>query len=184
MIPDPARLGYNGRMSRNTSCSTRSLVYLSILAQALVFGCGGEPANVAGSYTIAVTNAENGCNFDNWVEGETSQGIMVDITQNDTAVSAQVEGLTGTLLSLVLGSNVYTGEVDGSHLELIIYGEVAATQGNCTFTYNSIIDADSDGDVLTGEIRYEAATVGNPDCAAIEGCVTRQQFNGTRPPTP
>lgn len=147
-------------------------------------GCGGDPADVAGSYTIAVTNGPNGCNFDSWTEGATSEGIPVAITQDGASASALVQGLTGVLLDLLLGSHVYTGQVDGNSMTLVIYGQNAATQGNCTFTYNSTIDADIDGDVLTGQIRYEAATVGNPDCAAIEGCATIQYFNGTRPPTP
>src|SRR5690606_41720633 len=98
-------------------------------------------------------------------------------------VSAQVQGLVGGFLQLWLGASVYVGELSGNRLDLTIYGTTSATQGNCTYTVNSNLDARVDGDVITGQIRYEAKTVGNPDCAPLEGCATVQAFNGTRPPT-
>ena len=166
--------------------STKSsgiITSLLTLVAACLIGCGSDPADVAGSYTIAVTNADNGCNFTDWTVGDTTEGIRVSITQDGASATAVVEGITGTFLTLALGSNQYNGDVDGNSLYLTLYGTTTATEGNCTFTYNSIIDAGISGDVLTGDIRYEAATVGNPDCAAIEGCVTLQHFNGTRPPS-
>ncbi len=156
-----------------------SLVVLSFVATA--FGCS-DPADVAGDYTVALTNRENGCNFDNWTVGNTSSNIPVTITQEGSSMSATVGGGAAVVLDLALGGHVYQGDVDGSHLTATIYGNRSATNGNCTFTYNSTFDADSDGDFLTGEIRYTPATNGNPDCATIEGCVNRQEFNGSRPP--
>lgn len=144
-------------------------------------GCS-DPADVAGDYTVALTNRENGCNFDNWTVGNTSSNIPVTITQAGTSMSATVGGGAALVLDLALGSHVYQGNVDGTHLNATIYGNNSTTSGNCTFTYNSTFDADSDGDFLTGEIRYTPATNGNPDCASIEGCVNRQEFNGSRPP--
>lgn len=167
-------------MALKTSVLSSFLVALVSVAAP---GCGGEPANVAGSYTVAVTNGSNGCSFDNWVEGDTASGIPVTITQTGESASAVVEGVTALGLGLLFGSNQFDGEVSGSSLNLVVYGSNSITEGNCTFTYNGVIDAELTGDVLTGEIRYEAATVGNPDCAGIEGCVTVQRFNGTRPPT-
>ena len=156
---------------------------LSLIFAFAFVGCSSEPADVAGSYTIAVTNGENGCNFDNWTVGDTAENIPVTITQDGATASAAVEGPVALLLGLLLGSATYQGEVDGNQLDLTIFGTNSATEGNCVFTYNSVLDAELTGDVLQGEIRYEAATVDNPDCAAIEGCATIQRFNGTRPPT-
>lgn len=145
--------------------------------------CGSDPADVAGDYSIALTNGANGCAFENWEEGSTAQNIALTVTQDGESASATVGGLAGAYVELVLGSRVYQGTVDGDQLHLQIFGTPSATEGNCTWTVNSTVRAELDGDVLTGTIDYTKATNGNPDCAAFEGCVTRQNFNGTRPPT-
>lgn len=154
-----------------------------VAAIACVLGAGcGEDAEVAGSYTIAVTNRDNGCEFANWTVGNTAAGIPVSITQDGASVTATVEGVVGSLLTLSLGANVYTGDVDGDELALTLYGTRSQTEGNCTFTNNSTLRATVDGDALVGRIDYTRATNGNPDCARLASCVTYQDFNGTRPP--
>ena len=45
------------------------------------------------------------------------------------------------------------------------------------------ISGELDGDALSGRIEYRAADNNNLDCAPISGCLTYQDFNGTRPPT-
>lgn len=163
---------------------TRFLVTLAGLAAitAMLGGCSSEPVDVAGEYSLAVTNGQNGCNFSDWVEGETSTNIPVSVIQDDTRVTAEVQGLVGGFLSLWLGTNVYDGDIDGSSLELILFGSNSTTTGNCTYTINSTLQAEFDNDVLSGQILYEAATNGNPDCVGLEGCATIQSFNGVRPP--
>ena len=146
-------------------------------------GCSSDPADVEGNYTIAVTNRDNGCNFGNWMVGAQNAGIPVTVTQTDTTVSAKIEGATGGFVALALGSATYVGDIDGDHLQLDLFGTRSQTSGNCAFTYNSAIIGDVDGDTLTGRVEYTAATNNNPDCAAIEGCLSYQEFNGTRPPT-
>lgn len=169
-------LHYNGAM-RTGVCS----ILLALLA-----ACGSDPADVAGEYSISLTSRDNGCNFDNWMEGDTATNIPITMTQSSedpSMATAVVNGAAGLYLDVLLGSRTYTGEVDGSSMELTLFGETSGMEGNCTFTVNSTIDASLDGDVLSGELRYEKATNGNPDCAGSEGCVSRQDFNGTRPPT-
>jgi hypothetical protein len=160
---------------------TRFLTISTILAAALG-GCGSEPADVAGNYSVAVTNGANGCDFANWTEGETTANIPVLVTQEGTQVTAEVQGIVGGLLLLWLGASVYVGEIDGNSLELTLYGSNSTAVGNCTYTINSTMTAEFDKDVLRGQIHYRSATNGNPDCAGIEGCVTVQEFNGNRPP--
>lgn len=143
--------------------------------------CGSD-ADVAGDYTIALTNRDNGCDFANWTVGETASNIPVLITQDGSNVTATVNGGAGIVLDLVLGARAYTGGVDGDDLFLELFGTRPQQSGDCTFTYNSVIDASIAGDVLTGRIEYRAATNDNPGCAAIEGCLSFQDFNGTRPP--
>jgi hypothetical protein len=148
-----------------------------------VAGCGGSPADVAGSYTVSVTNGANGCNLVNWTVGESAAGIPVTITQDGGAATATVEGVTGALLVAGLGSRIFAGEVSGSSLDLALIGTNSQTSGNCTYTYNALLDGSIDGDVIEGTITYTAATNDQSDCAALEGCETVQDFNGTRPPS-
>jgi hypothetical protein len=152
------------------------------VAAAGVAGCGSDPADVAGTYTISLTNRENGCMFANWVVGEQTTGVRVTITQSGDSASASVEGTAGAFFDLWLGGHVYTGTVDGDELSLELFGNRPQTLGNCAFTYNSRITATIHGDALSGRVEYTAKTNNNPDCAALESCITYQDFNGTRPP--
>lgn len=151
-----------------------------------VAACGSDdPADVAGNYTVAVTNRDNGCNFPNYTVGDTSSGIPVMITQEGEDVTATVMGLTGAGLNLGLGSNMFTGKVDDENLNLDLFGTRPQMQNTCTYTFNAKILANVEGDTLEGRVEYRAATTtpSNPDCASIQGCLTFQEFNGTRPPT-
>lgn len=161
----------------------RSLLAFLLLVP--LTACGNDPAMVAGQYSVAVTNRDNGCNLANWTVGAMSSNIPVDITQNGVMASATVTGIVGVAVSAALGSNVFTGDVDGNDLNLTLYGTVSHTAGNCTYTYNAVINATLSGDILQGTIDYKAKTNGNPDCTSmnITNCNSRQDFNGTRPPT-
>lgn len=158
------------------------LVALLGLCTSLSFGCSSDPEDVAGDYSISITNRENGCMFDNYTEGETSTNIPLTITQDGSDATGTVGGLAGGFLDLWLGSRVFQGSVSGAKVDLELFGTNSTTEGNCTYTVNSTISGTLSGDVLTGNLFYEKATNGNPDCSAIEGCATRQEFNGTRPP--
>jgi hypothetical protein len=107
---------------------------------------------------------------------------MVTITQQGANATATVMGGGGLVLDAVLGGNAFSGKVDGDALDLTLAGTRSNTTGNCTFTYNGEIKATLMTDALTGRINYVAATNGNSDCASIQGCLTFQDFNGTRPP--
>jgi hypothetical protein len=161
----------------------RNLAILG-LGLAALGGCGGDggPVNVEGEYTISVANQENGCSLANWDEDGTATGIPVSVSQNGEAANAEVGGASGIALNLWLGSNVFVGSVNGANLDLEIEGENEMTTGNCDYHYIAIIDARLEGDVLEGEIRYEAVTDGASDCGALDGCSSVQDFNGTRPP--
>jgi hypothetical protein len=143
---------------------------------------GGIPADFAGDSTLAITNGENGCSFETWEVGDTATGIPFTITQSESHVTGNVQGLVAGYLDIVLGGHTFTGDVAGSNARMTLYGSRSVTQGSCTWTVNATVDADIAGDVITGEIDYTAATNGAPDCGAREGCHTLQHFNGTRPP--
>lgn len=146
-------------------------------------GCSTDPVDAEGSYSISLTSKANGCEFDNWTEGDTSTGIPITISQEDDKADATVGGLAATYLDIVLGSHVYSGDVSGADLRLEIYGTRETQSGGCAFFVNSVLDAELDGDVLTGKLIYTFNGNGSPDCQMLEGCESVQDFNGTRPPS-
>ena len=85
-------------------------------------GCGSDPADVAGAFSISLTNRENGCALGNWTVGAQSQGVPVTITQSGATASADVAGLARVALDLALGNHVYQGDVDGNDIALKIIG--------------------------------------------------------------
>jgi hypothetical protein len=143
--------------------------------------CGGD-ADVAGDYTIAVTNTDNGCMFMNFTVGDTMSSVPLVITQSESALTANVGGGAGIAFNLVFGSTTMTGEVDGEDITLRIFGTPSATEGMCTWTANATVAAGIDGDFLSGTLVYRLATNGSPDCGFRATCTTTQTFNGTRPP--
>jgi hypothetical protein len=160
------------------------LLIIALGATAAAAGCSSPPANVAGQYTVAVTNKDNGCNLQNWTVGQSSSGIMVAITQSGSTVDATVQGLTGTYLDAILGAHDFNGDVDGHHLSATLFGTRSQNSGNCTWTYNADLEADLSGDLLVGTINYQPKTNGNPDCTTQQNsCTSTQDFNGTRPPS-
>jgi hypothetical protein len=156
----------------------------SLILFAILGGCGSSsPVNVAGDYSISGTDRANGCNIGSWTEGNTFTGVQVTITQSGAKATATVGGAGGLGLGLLLGTNAFSGNVDGDHIHLEALGTRSNTSGNCTYTYNADIDAVLTGDALQGTIVYTAATNGNPDCSTLAGCMSTQDINGTRPPT-
>ena len=145
------------------------------------WGCGGA-ADVAGTYSIGITNKDNGCGFDNWTVGQMTSNVGLVITQSGDKATATVQGVAGAFYTLVLGTASFTGTVDGNALDLTIFGTRQATKNSCAYTVNAEVHAAISGDLLSGTIDYKAATNGSPDCGSIQDCTSSQAFNGTRPP--
>jgi hypothetical protein len=156
----------------------------AILLPLLALGaCGSSDeftADVAGSYSVAITNGASSCAFD-WEEGKEASNIGLIITQEGNDIHASLDGLTGAWFKLVFGSADFDGTIKGSSLTLTNYGERTTQAGNCSYTYNSTVEAKQTGDTIAGTITYSPKTNGNPDCEAIE-CSATQKFNGARPP--
>jgi hypothetical protein len=154
-----------------------------LLLCAALAACGSDPVDAEGTYTISVTNRDNGCNFTNWMVGDSAANISVVVNQEGESANADVMGLTRIYLDAVLGSHVFNGTVDGNELSLNIVGTQSTMQGNCTLTVDAELNATLEGDVLTGRINYRWHGNGNSDCAPYDGCLSYQDMNGTRPPT-
>ena len=147
---------------------------------ALAGAAACSDANVAGSYTAAITNRADGCSI-GWNTGEQSTASMT-VNQAGSDVTLVVNGLPGALVALVLGTNTFTGGVDGEDIDLKVVGTAPKTLGNCQFTFNGAVIASQDGDTMKGRVEYRAATNGHADCASRERCLSTQEFNATRPP--
>ena len=152
------------------------LVVLGVLAAS---GCS-DPADVEGTYSVGVTNREDGCAF-GWQVGEQNPGISVVVTQSGESATAEIQGFAGLAVGVALGTNKFSGTVDGNELDLLAAGTNPKTMGNCTFTYDGRITATLTGDALQGTIVYAANTNNNSDCSAVK-CASSQDFSGSRPP--
>jgi hypothetical protein len=159
----------------------KSLIVLGVWV-ASAAGCASDPANIAGVYTVGVTNRDNGCNFANYTVGNMTPNVSVTIAQSGESVNADVTGGVGAVLDFAFGSSTFSGKIDGNQLNLTLEGTRVQQSGTCTFTYNGQILATANGDTMTGRINYTPATNGNSDCASVSGCLTYQEFNGSRPP--
>jgi hypothetical protein len=157
-----------------------------VLPLVLLVGCDSDGeftadgGDVAGSYTVAITNGASTCSF-GWEEGKETTGIELTITQAGQNLHATLGGATGAWFALLFGTADFDGTLKANALELTNYGERTAQQGNCSYTYNSNVQATQTNDTIEGTITYVTKTNGNPDCAAIE-CSATQRFSGNRPP--
>jgi hypothetical protein len=146
-------------------------------------GCSSDDeftTDVAGKYTLAITNGENDC-FQDWEVGKETTGIELSLTQDGKNVHGTLGGLSGAFFMLAFGSADFDGTIQGSSIELDNYGSRPATSGNCVYTYNAKVTGNQTGDSIAGTITYAAQTNGNPDCDAVE-CSASQKFSGSRPP--
>jgi len=160
----------------------RSALLLGFPIFLLACGDGAGPTEVSGEYTIAITNESDSCDSPNFTVGETATGIPLLITQEGANITGTVGGAAAGYLDATLDGHVFTGSVDRYAFEMSLYGERAATVGNCTFTVNATMDGGIDGDTISGDIIYRPADNGGTDCGAASSCSTVQRFNGTRPP--
>mgnify|MGYP001603801700 CR=1 FL=1 len=152
-----------------------------LLVAALAMGC--EPADVAGNYTVNLTNGENGCALTNWTVGEMTNAVPVVVVQDGDQVQLDVMGVGGTLLDLAVGSSLFTGQVGGNGITAALIGDNTARQGECVYTTTIDLDASVSGDFMEGQLRWRPVTNHHADCGVLESCENLQTFNGSRPPS-
>jgi hypothetical protein len=149
-----------------------------------VSGCGGDddPADIAGEYTVNVTNGASTCPLQNWDEGGVATNIPLTITQHGATAEAELGGITAVYVDVILGEGVWEGSVEGSGFTLVREGTRPLSSGACAFTIRATASATLTGDAIQGTIRYVTNTNDSPDCVGVAGCSATQSFNGVRPP--
>jgi uncharacterized transporter YbjL len=153
-----------------------------------LLACGSEsfqeapPVNVAGTYSVAITNKSNGCNFDRWQEGSTTQNIELVMTQEGAKARGTVGGLVGGLLEAWLGTKTFDGDVTTNRVNLKAIGKNPQTVAGCTSTTTATLEGVLTGNALQGTITYTYSTNKSPDCGFRDTCATIQDFSGSRPP--
>jgi hypothetical protein len=161
--------------------------FVLVLALPVLTGCGGDdpppPADVHGNYTLTVTNGPSTCPLPNWNQGSVTPNIPFTVTQNGGSASADVGGLGAVFLSAYCGNAHLEGSVVGTDMDLVLKGTRPLSSGSCAFTIDAHLVATLQGDALTGSISYAPNTNSSPDCAAVQSCAARMNFNGTRPPS-
>jgi hypothetical protein len=145
----------------------------------------GPPPDVHGTYTVDVTDEQDGCNLAGWMQGMQFMGIPVAIAQTGTQVTATVTGLVGIFMAATsgLGTNQFSGTITGTQASMSAAGSSTATQGSCTYTTSATVDASFDGNTMNGTVTYtHVPTSASAPCDAIQGCQSTQTFSGARPP--
>lgn len=147
---------------------------------ALVGAAACSDADVAGNYQAAITNRTDGCSI-GWNVGESSTASFT-VNQSGGDITFVVNPLAGVFVAGLLGTNTFTGSVDGNDISLKVTGTAPKTNGNCNYTYNGKVIATQDGDAMKGRVEYRTATNGDADCGSRKDCLSTQEFNATRPP--
>jgi hypothetical protein len=164
-------------MKRRSSIARIAWIALA-LALPLAGAC--SDANVAGNYTVALTNRADGCSI-GWTSGEQATATF-NVMQSGSDVTLTVNGLAAIFVGSVLGTSTFTGDVSGDELDLGVTGTVARSSGGCMYTINGKVSATQDGDTMSGRVEYRAATNDHADCGSRASCLSVQEFNATRPP--
>lgn len=164
----------------------KRIVALVPVAIAILAACSDStlpPEDLTGNYTVAVTNRENGCNFQNWTVGQSSTNISMTVTQQGSnGITAVIGGAAGAYLILVMNTATFTGSVSGPTGTMTATGSRTGQQGNCAYTLNANATISLAGNAINGSITYVPKTNGGTDCGVLNTCSSRQELSGSRPP--
>ena len=162
--------------------------FAHVCVAGIVFGCGGgnkfesAPADVDGEYSVALTNRENGCEFQDWEVGGQTTAVPLTIEQKDEEVTGQVTSFAGLVLWALTGNATFRGTAGPSSVTMEIQGNVRHREGACEFWVDATLEAEVSGETLSGTITYEKRPLPGADCSLSPGCSSIQAFNATRPP--
>jgi hypothetical protein len=140
-----------------------------------------DTKQVGGQYDMTVRNGANGCQFEDWVEGETATDIGLHIEQDQNDLTGRLEGSVGSLVAaLALGTAEFTGTVASNRVTLVAVSPYVSRDGSCTFSREVTLRGELEGNVMSGEIEHSLATNDAPGCEGMEDCVSVQTFDAIR----
>jgi hypothetical protein len=137
----------------------------------------GPPAQVAGDYSLTVTDNQNGCNVQDFATGSTQSGFTLTITQSGSSLSATGTGSAGLMLAFATGDTL-NGWIDGQ--EASLSSTVSHTQGGCAYSTTATLNLTFSGNQLQGNVLYTDSGNGSPDCGAMQQCTSTQKVAGSR----
>ena len=158
----------------------RTILLAALVAVVACSSSSNEPpAQVAGTYTLTVTDGQNGCMVQNFTTNASQAGVVVTITQDGSNVSATVSGYSGLVLAFATG-NTLSGVIEGPDASLS--SSVNHTQGGCAYTTTATANMSFSGNQVSGHILYNDSGNGSSDCGVMQQCTSTQTFTGTRNP--
>lgn len=155
--------------------------WLLVLSGLALGACGGDDdfesqptASIAGSWSGDLRNSASTCPGTYRI-GELN-AVTLKVTQSDTHVSVDVQGLAGLALAAAYGSSVFNGTVDGATFEATLLATRAVNEGNCDILWLADIQASVEGKSLVGSVLYspDASTIAA--CPEFAGCTRKQTF--------
>lgn len=161
------------------------LAFLLVAASASA-GCSSSnasstsPASVAGTYTVNVTDGQNGCNIPNFTSGAMTSDISVVVSACGSQVCANVQGVSGFFLSVGVGTSTLTGSIQGNTATLT--ASASHANATCMYTTTATATLTFDGNTMQGTMTYTDSGNGSPDCGVAQQCTSEQTFAGSRPP--
>ncbi len=139
----------------------------------------GTPVDVAGEYTVSLTNTSNDCMMP-WKDGATTNGVLFTIRQTGTQLKAEADGDAALSLVLLTGTNLFDGDVHGNGFTLLAQGPTVFSAGNCMYTVNATVEGTIEGNTIHGTLTYAPVVSSDPECAQY-ACAAVEDFTGARP---
>jgi hypothetical protein len=143
-----------------------------------------SPERVDGEWITLLTAADNGCGFEDWMEGSSAEA-RATILETDGEVRVRVDGIAGAIIALGFGGEpVFVGGVDGDLIQATFFGTRSfVEEGGCAYSVRAVLRAQVRGDTLEGSVSYTTPTNGHPSCAEFRAaCVTVQRLSAVRAP--
>jgi hypothetical protein len=164
---------------RMGSFGMRTILLTTLVA--MVAACSGNdsdgpPAQVAGNYTLTITDQQNGCNVENFTTNASQSGTVIAIAQDGSSLSMTAMSTQGLVLAFAAGDTL-AGTIDGSQASLS--SSSGLSQGGCQYSTTATTNAHFSDSQVTGTILYTQMGNGSSDCV-VQQCTSTQTFTGSR----